>query len=124
MEDGSVMKRHLDQIRKTLQSERHEGGEPEDLLTKPMHPMNKPCSRTMVPVSPERPDEWVVAPDLLEQQEDGVDKQIEQDAMVSSPEINRTRRLRDTRGTNSSIKATCQKRSDSNPPFQQKEEGT
>ena len=42
---------HLDQIRKTLQSERHARGEPEDLLVKPIHP------------SPGEP-EWSVAPDL------------------------------------------------------------
>ena len=43
----------------------------------------------MVPVSPERPEEWVAALDLPEQQEDGVDKKIEQDAMVSSPETSK-----------------------------------
>ena len=51
-----------------------------------IHAMDKRYSRAMVPVSPERPEEWVVAPDLPEQQ-DGVDTQMEQDAMVSSPEI-------------------------------------
>ena len=86
--DGRVVKRHLDQIRKTLQSERHEGGEAEDLLAEPTHPKDKPCSRAMVPVSPGRPEEGVVAPDLPEQQ-DRVDKQMEQDAMVSSPEVSR-----------------------------------
>ena len=87
LEDGRVVKRHLDQIWKTLQSERQEGGEPEDLLAEPIHPMDKPCSRAMVPVSTGRPEEWVVAPDLPEQQQDGVDKQMEQGAMVSLPEI-------------------------------------
>ena len=41
----------------------------------------------MVTVSPEEPEEWDVTPDSPEQQQDGVDKQIEQDAMVPSPEI-------------------------------------
>ena len=50
LEDGRVVKRHLDQIQKTLQSERHERGEPEDLLVEPIHPLDKPCSRAMVPV--------------------------------------------------------------------------
>ena len=85
LDDGRVVKQHLDQIRKTLESERHEGGEAEDLLAEPIHPRDNPCSRAMVPVSPGRPEEWAVAPDLPEQ--DGVDKQMEQDAMVSSPEI-------------------------------------
>ena len=35
LNDGRVVKRHLDQIRKTLQSERHEREEPEDLLVEP-----------------------------------------------------------------------------------------
>ena len=41
----------------------------------------------MVPVSPGEPKEWDVAPDSQEQQQDGVDKQMEQDVMVPSPEI-------------------------------------
>ena len=87
LEDGRVVKQHLGQIRKTLQSERHERGAPEDLLVEPIHPLDKRCSRAMVPVSPGEPQEWDVAPDLPEQQQDGVDKQIEQDAMVPLPEI-------------------------------------
>ena len=86
LEDGRVVKRHLDQIRKTLQSERHERGEPEDLLVEPLHPLDKQCSRTMVLVSLGEPEQWDVTPDFPEQQ-DGVDKQIEHDVMVSSPEI-------------------------------------
>ena len=77
LEDGKAVKQHLDQIRKTLQSETHERGKPEDLLVKPIHPQDKPCSRAMVPVSPGQPEEWHVTPDLPEQQQDGVDKQIE-----------------------------------------------
>ena len=87
LNDGRVVKRHLDQIRKTLQSERPKREEPEDLLVEPIHPLDKPRSRAMVPVFPEEPEEWDVAPDLPEQQQDGVDKQIEQDTMVPSPEI-------------------------------------
>ena len=41
----------------------------------------------MVPVSPGELKEWDVTPNLPEQQEDGVDKQIEQDAMVLPREI-------------------------------------
>ena len=65
-----------------LTSERHERGEPEDLLVELVHPSDKPRSRAMVLVSPGEPEEWDVAPDLPEQQQNGVDKQIEQDAMV------------------------------------------
>ena len=43
--------------------------------------------KSNVPVSLGEPKEWDVAPDLPEQQPNGVDKQIEKDAMVSSPKI-------------------------------------
>ena len=62
---------------------RLEKSEPEGLLVGPMHPLDKPCLRAMVPVSPGEPEEWVVAPDLPEQKPDGFDKQKEQDAIVS-----------------------------------------
>ena len=87
LNDGRVVKRHFDQIRKTLQSERHEREEPGDLLVEPIHPPDKPCSRAMVPVSPGEPEEWDVAPDLPEQQQHGADKQIERDVLVPLPEI-------------------------------------
>ena len=87
LEGGMVVKRHLDQIRKTLQSERRERGEPEDLQVEPIHPPDKPCSRAMVPVLLGEPKEWDVAPDLSEQQQNRLDKQIEQDKMVPLLEI-------------------------------------
>ena len=53
----------------------------------PIHPLDEPCSRAMILVSPGEAEEWDVALDLPEQQQDGVDNQREQDAMVPSLEI-------------------------------------
>ena len=87
LEDGRVVKPHLHQTRKTLQLERQARGEPKDLLVEPTHPLDKPCSRARVPVSPGEPEGWDITPDLPEQPQDRVDKQIEQDTMVPSQKI-------------------------------------
>ena len=109
----------------TLQSERHEREEPEDILVEPIHLPGKPCSRAMVSVSPGEPEEWDVAPDLPEQQQHGVGKQIEQDAMVPSletstePEDLETH-MEPTRASNLGV----DKKSDSSLPFQQQKKVT
>ena len=118
LDDGRLVKRHLDQIRKTLQSERHERGEPEDLPVEPIHPLDKRCSRAMVPVLLGEPEEWDVAPDLPEQQ-DGVDKQKEQDVMVPSMEISTGPENLETH-VQATRTSTKEQKSDSSPPFQQK----